>query len=71
MHSLTLQPQLAQRMELFIAGKEVANAYVELNDPAEQRRRFQQQTQVWVPEEQRHHDLPFAETSCSLHSFNP
>ncbi|MFN3870583.1 MAG: lysine--tRNA ligase [Aquificaceae bacterium] len=36
-------PDLVERFELFIAGKEIANAYTELNDPEEQRERFLQQ----------------------------
>ncbi|KAI8911751.1 hypothetical protein EDD86DRAFT_188831 [Gorgonomyces haynaldii] len=34
---------IARRYELFICGKEYINAYEELNDPQEQRRRFQMQ----------------------------
>ncbi len=33
-------PKLSLRMELYIEGMELANGFVELNDPAEQRRRF-------------------------------
>ena len=36
-------PTLAERFEIFIAGMEVANGFSELNDPAEQERRFRAQ----------------------------
>ena len=36
-------PRFVQRFELFIGGKEMANAYTELNDPIDQLERFENQ----------------------------
>lgn len=40
------KPGLVERFELIINGKEIANAYSELNDPIDQRERFEEQVKL-------------------------
>jgi lysyl-tRNA synthetase class 2 len=46
-------PLISERFELYIAGLEVGNAYSELNDPVEQKRRFQEEIKELAGDEKK------------------
>jgi len=49
-------PLVSERFELYIAGLEIGNAYSELNDPIEQRRRFEEEIKELKAEEKKNVD---------------
>jgi lysyl-tRNA synthetase class 2 len=46
-------PLISERFELYIAGIEVGNAYSELNDPLEQKKRFEEEIKETGPDEKK------------------
>ncbi len=53
----TDDPRFVQRFELYVAGLEMANAYTELNDPREQRRRLQAQARARAAGDEEAHTM--------------
>ena len=57
-------PSLTERFEIYIAGMEVANGFSELNDPAEQERRFQAQIAQGGEEVPKQLDVDYIRALC-------
>ncbi|MDP3732816.1 MAG: lysine--tRNA ligase [Candidatus Omnitrophota bacterium] len=47
------EPLISERFELYVAGLEIGNAYSELNDPIEQKRRFQEELKELAADEKK------------------
>ncbi len=50
-------PDTVERFELIIAGREIANAYTELNDPNDQRARFEEQAAARAAGDEESHEI--------------
>ena len=50
-------PEFVERFEIYVAGMEIGNAFTELNDPAEQRRRFEMQLAMREKGDQEAHQM--------------
>jgi lysyl-tRNA synthetase class 2 len=51
------EPELVERFEIFVAGMEIGNAFTELNDPAEQCRRFDAQLSMRAGGDEEAHQM--------------
>jgi lysyl-tRNA synthetase class 2 len=64
-------PRLTERFELFIAGLEMGNAFSELNDPEDQRRRFMEQVERRKAGDEEAHQLDEDYIAALMHGMPP
>ena len=64
-------PRLTDRFELFIAGTEIANAFSEINDPLDQRARFEDQARARASGAEETHPMDEDFLTALEHGFPP
>jgi lysyl-tRNA synthetase, class II len=64
-------PHLADRFELFIAGREIANGFSELNDPLDQYQRFADQLKAKADGDEEAHPMDEDFVTALLHGMPP
>jgi lysyl-tRNA synthetase class 2 len=64
-------PDFVERFELYVAGMEIANGYSELNDPVEQRRRFEEQMLAFESGDQEAHSMDEEYLTALEHGMPP
>ena len=64
-------PEIVERFELYIGAMEIANAYSELNDPVEQRARFEEQLRAYEAGDQEAHAMDDDYVTALEHGMPP
>jgi lysyl-tRNA synthetase, class II len=64
-------PSLVERFELYMGGMEIANAYSELNDPADQQHRFEEQLAALQSGDQEAHSMDQDYVTALEHGMPP
>jgi lysyl-tRNA synthetase class 2 len=64
-------PEIVERFELYIGAMEIANAYSELNDPVEQRKRFEEQIKQYEAGDQEAHAMDEDYVTALEHGMPP
>ncbi len=66
-----LDPAFVDRFEIYAGGMEIGNAYTELNDPLEQRRRFEMQLEMKAAGDEEAHQMDEDYIRCMSYGMPP